>query len=341
MKPKHLSLAILASLLAGCGKEDHHARAPKAPDFPPIQVELGTAVSATDQATEETVGTVHARTVSIVSAKVSGRILSLESAIGKAVKEGDVLAEIDAAEIAARVDQAEAALKNAEQELARFKTLLEQKAVTQSEYDAVESRATIATASAKEAKTMLGYTKVLAPYDGKIARQLANIGDLAAPGRPLLEIESSGGLRFESDISEALAGKIVVGEKLRVKIEGLDKAIEATVAEIAPASNPLSRTLPVKLDLPETVGLRAGQFGRLSVPLEAGSNVRVPASSVLNRGQMEIVFVAMEDHAKMRLVKTGKRFGGEVEILSGVSDGETVIRSGHESIRDGQPIVTR
>jgi len=332
-----LIVSALALLLAGCHRES--APPVERPELPPAKVRLAVATLATNQAVERIVGTVRARTRALVSAKVSGRIRALQTTIGKAVKAGELLAEIDAGEISARLEQAEASLRNARRELDRYRKLLEQKAVTQSEYDAVETRHQIAAAAVDEARAMMGYTRVLAPFDGVIARQLADIGDLAAPGKPLLELESAGGLRFEADLPEALAASVRIGDRLEVAIDGINGPVAATLAEIAPAANPLSRTVPVKLDLPEVGGLRAGQFGRLSVPVAAGVNVRVPNDAVLRRGQMEIVFVSEDNRARLRLVRTGKRFGDQVEILSGIEQGESVVAPAPATLEDGRPLV--
>jgi len=212
--------------------------------------------------------------------------------------------------------------------------------VTQSEFDSVETRHQIAAATVLEARTMLGYTRVEAPFDGLISRQLANAGDLASPGKPLLELESKAGLRFEADVAEALVGPIRIGDPLSIAIDGIETSLQGAVAEISPAANPLSRTVPIKLDLPPNPSLRAGQFGRLSLPVATSSNILVPARSVIKRGQMEIVFVADAGKAVMRLVKTGRRHGEQIEILSGIENREKVVASGHQTLRDGQPIVT-
>ena len=74
----------------------------------------------------------------------------------------------------------------------------------------------------------------------------------------------------------------------------------------------------MKLDLPAQPGLRAGQFGRVAMPVGETAALRVPASAVVQRGQMEMVFVVSDGKAQLRLVKTGKRIGDEVELVSGV-----------------------
>jgi hypothetical protein len=82
----------------------------------------------------------------------------------------------------------------------------------------------------------------------------------------------------------------------------------------------VSRTFNVKLDLPPTEGLRTGQFGRVSVPVAEVKLLLVPQSAILKRGQMELVFVAKEGKAALRLVKTGKVLEDRVEVLSGLEE---------------------
>lgn len=336
---KHLLLsATLTTLaLAGC-----HKQAPPGenrPDLPSATVQTALVSGGTNQAIEQVVGTVRARNTALVSAKVSGRVKTLVNQIGRAVKAGELLAEIDAAEIAARVEQARAGLDNATRELNRFQKLLDQKAVTLSEFEAVESRHRIAKAMVSESETMLSYTRVESPFDGVISRKLTDVGDLASPGRPLVEVEALGSLRFETDLAEALASRIHLGETLAVQIDGVAAPLRATVAEIAPAANPLSRTLMVKLDLPQNEDLRAGQFGRLSVPVKGNTNLRVPAAALVRRGQLEILFVAEQGKARLRLVRTGKRLADQIEILAGLEAGETIVTDGHAKLRDGQPLT--
>ena len=103
----------------------------------------------------------------------------------------------------------------------------------------------------------------------------------------------------------------------------------------------VSRTFNVKLDLPPTEGLRTGQFGRVSVPVAETKLLLVPQSAVLKRGQMEIVFVAKDGKAALRLVKTGKVLDARVEVLSGIEEGEQVIVSDIARLADGQPVTVQ
>jgi len=125
---------------------------------------------------------------------------------------------------------------------------------------------------------------------------------------------------------------------LQVHVDSLEGALDGTVVEIAPSADPGSRTFVAKIDLPPTPGLRPGQFGRVAIPIGEFAALRVPDSALLRRGQMEIAFVVEDGHARMRLVKSGQRVGGEVELLSGVDPGETIVVEGAAALSDGQPV---
>jgi RND family efflux transporter MFP subunit len=188
---------------------------------------------------------------------------------------------------------------------------------------------------------MLGYTKVTAPFAGVITRKHADVGDLATPGKPLLDMEDSRALRLEADVPEAVVGKLALGDKLPVRIAALETELEGVISEIAPAADPGSRTFLVKLDLPAQPGLRAGQFGRVAMPVGETAALRVPVSALVQRGQMEIVFVVSGNQAQLRLVKTGKRIGSEVELVSGVEAGEKVVVEAAAGLMDGQPLTIK
>ena len=337
MKRTLLLLACIATLsIAGCHKSE--TKTP-APGLPTATVRVEIVERQPRVATEDVVGTVRAKLRSVLEAKVSGKIDQMLVVPGQKVKQGELLASIEAREIQARLDQTLAVRQQAESDLKRYASLLEQKILAQSEYDAAQSKFRVADATVSEVETLLGYTKVTAPFDGVMTRKLADVGDLAQPGKPLLEMEDSRTLRLEAGVPEAVVGKLTLGDKLPVRIAAIESDLEGVVSEISPAADPNSRTFLVKLDLPDTTGLRAGQFGRVAMPVGETATLRVPASAVVLRGQMEIVFVVRDGKAGLRLVKTGKRIGSDVEIVSGVDAGEKVVVEGATGLMDDQPVT--
>jgi RND family efflux transporter MFP subunit len=305
------------------------------------QVQVQTAESKQRATTEEVVGTVQAKQHATLEAKLSGRIDKMPVLLGQAVKAGQLVARLDAAEIKARVEQAEASLQQAERDWKRTSALFDQQAATRSDYEAADSRYRVAKAAVAEAQAMMGYVEILAPFDGVVTKKWVDVGDLATPGKPLIGLEDPSMLQLEADVPDAIASRIQQDARLAIRIDSLKGELTGTVREIAPTADPASRTLRVKLDLPQTAGLRSGQFARLVVPVGESSSVRVPTSAVVLRGQLEILFVVTSQRAQLHLVKTGRTIGDEVEILAGLASGESVVVGGAALLTDGQPVEAK
>jgi len=291
--------------------------------------------------TEEVVGTVRARLHATLEAKLSGRIDKLPVVLGQRVKAGELVARLDAAEINARLEQAEAALEQAERDWKRVSALFQQQSVTRAEYDAAQSRNRLAKGAAAEAKAMMSYVEIVAPFDGVVTKKWVDVGDLAAPGKPLISIEDPSALQLEADVPQAIASRVQGGARLAARVDDVSGELTGTVSEIAPTADSVSRTFRVKVDLPGKPGLRSGQFARLAVPVGESHSLRVPASAVVQRGQLEIVFVVANQRAQLHLVKTGKRVGDEMEILSGLHAGDVVVIDGAAQLTDGQPVEAK
>ena len=332
-----LWLAVL--LASACHKSDESAQ--RKETAPAMAVQLMPATLEVHQATEDVVGTVRSKLSAVIEAKVSGRVLQYLAVPGQRVKSGDLLAELDVQEIRARLEQARAMLDQAQRDLGRQQNLIASKATSQQELDNAAARVKVTTAGLNEAETMLGYAKVTAPFDGVITRKLADVGDLAMPGKPLMEMEAPSNLRFETDLPESLLDRVKPAAQLPVTIPTLPNPLQATVSEISPVADPVSRTFLVKLDLPDDAGLRPGQFGRVAVPVAATQLLLVPRQSVLRRGQIEVVFVVRDGRATLRLVKTGKLVAGKTEILSGLEPGDPVVTSDASQLTDGQPVTSQ
>jgi len=330
---------LVALLLTACHPQKNEASSSQT--LPPAQVGVQAAENKSHLATEEVVGTVQARLHAVIEAKVSGRIEKMLVAPGQLVRAGELLVQLDGREIQARLDQALATREQSSRDTERLRSLLANSAVSRQEFETVESRHRVAVAAVTEAETMLGYTRIVAPFNGVITRKLADVGDLASPGRALLEMDDPAELRLEAGVPEALINRVQLGEKLSVRASAEEVPATGVVSEIAPAADSASRTFNVKIDLPPNAGLRAGQFARVTVPLGESKALFVPAGAVVQRGQMELVFVLVDQRAQLRLVKTGKRSGGEVELVSGVNAGERVVVEGAERLRDGQPLTVK
>jgi len=171
-----------------------------------------------------------------------------------------------------------------------------------------------------------------------VTRTWADVGDLAAPGKPLLDLEDPTRLQLEAEVPEAIASKIQRDARLMIRVNQTMPDLAGTVAEMSPTADPASRTFRVKLDLAPSPKLMPGQFARLLVPVGETVSLRVPASALVQRGQMEIVFAVKNHRAGLHLVKTGRRVNDEIEILSGLDSGDLVVIDNPRQLVDGQPV---
>lgn len=328
---------LAATALAGCDKHGEESTAPGAPGLAvPVTVAAVSVQPLWDE--EEVVGNVEAAQRAVLSAKVTGVIDQLKVAPGARVARGEVLATIDAREIKARLDSAVAAQDQARKDFARIERLLQSGSSTRQEFDAATTRLRTADAGLVEARTMLQYTEIMAPFDGVVTRKLVEVGDLATPGKPLLEMENSSLLRFECEIPEALIDRVSMGSELPVWVDAAGAELSGKVSEIAPSASAGSRTFLVKLDLPAAEKLRAGQFGRVRVPVRERPALLVAEGAVVRRGQIESVFVVEEGAARLRLVKIGRKMNGQVEVLSGLAGGESVVVRDAHLLTDGAAV---
>ncbi|MGC9198643.1 MAG: efflux RND transporter periplasmic adaptor subunit [Acidobacteriaceae bacterium] len=239
--------------------------------------------------------------------------------------------------------------------LARYQELKKQRSVSPQEFDVVEKRSEAAQlhvqsaaaerqeaeAMVAEARTQLGYTRLHAPFSGVITARLADPGTLASPGVPLLQIDRDGPLELYTQVDESLIDTVRTGMKVPVKIEGEAAAnvtegtspeaggdLTATVAQIVPAADPASRSFQVKLWLPSGKGIRAGTYGMAGFQNGTREMILAPQSAVVMRGSLACVYV-VDDHglAQLRYVTLGNPQGDQVNVLSGLSGGETLVNA--------------
>jgi RND family efflux transporter MFP subunit len=307
-------------------------------------------------------GTVHAKESAMVSAQVMGRIEQVLVREGDSVRAGQTLAVLDDASLRAAAHQTEAGVMAAQSQQAaaetdaslaastlnRYKQLQAEKSVSPQEMDEVEKRAEAATerldvsraqteaAKAQDsgARTMLGYTRLRAPFAGLVTMRMADPGTMAAPGVPLLQIDQATGLQLQATVDESVISAIHKGMKVQVAIDGVTSPSGAgtnfagTVAEIVPAADPSSHSFLVKIDLPSSSQTRAGMYGTAGFANGTRQAILIPRSAVVARGSLNCVYVLDDqDIAQLRYITLGAAQGNLVEVLSGVSGGEKLVDS--------------
>ena len=335
---RFLILVFCAMALLGCREERKDKTVGQNLTAVPVQVFTVQEEKAPSHV--EIMGTVQAAERAVIAARISGTIIELPVVPGSRVNKGELLARVNAGEIAAQLLQAKAQLSQVDRNLERESNLLKKSASTTETVKSLEDSRRIALATVKEAQTMLDYAAITAPFSGIITRKNADVGDLAVPGKPLLEIENERNLQVAADIPESMILKITVGDDIPVSIPAAGFSSTCTVKEVSPSADPLSRTAPIKLALPASPDIRSGQFARLSLPQGTEKALFVPRSAIMSFGQMERIFLVQDGRARLRLVRTGAVEADKVEILAGLSPGDEIVVTGTKGLTDGQPLTT-
>ena len=290
----------------------------------------------------EAVGTVQAEQIATITSRVVASITEMRASAGQQVAKGQTLVVLDDRDLHHRVEQAQEAVRSAEATLEqaksdynRDKPLFEQQVITP--YDFEHTQTNLKTAEAnlnrlqqaqKEADVSLSYAIIRSPFNGVVVDKQADLGDLAAPGKPLLTLYEQGRLWLEANVPEELMSRVRLNEPMTVRIDAREREMQGRVAEIVPSSDPTSRTEIVRVHLTSTQDLVPGMFGRLMIPLAPVPVLTIPESALIRAGQLTMVEVVRQGAVERRTVQLGRVIDGQYEVLSGLAAGETVVLNG-------------
>ncbi|PKQ61601.1 hypothetical protein BZG02_15555 [Labilibaculum filiforme] len=355
---KFLIIALIALggfALQSCGSESKQKEVEEAT----VNVKVGVAQLTNQAELMSFSGKLEAETHSNLSTRIMGQIAKIKVETGQKVIKDQVLVEIHAKDIQAKKAQlkankleAEAAYTNAKKDYDRFTVLFEQKSASQKEMDDVSTQYNMAKARLEavnemgvEVEEMLRYTSIKAPYNGVITRKYMNEGDLASPGMPLVAIEKQGEFMVMARIPESEIAKIKQNDPVFVKISALgDVKIDGFVSEVNPSSQYTGNQFEAKIVLKPTNEQKGNLYSGMyaNVLLEKGGmpSVMIPKSVLIHKGQLTGIYaVSQSQTAMLRWIRTGKTIGDQVEILSGLSDGEKYIVSFTGKIWDGAKLT--
>ncbi len=287
----------------------------------------------------EVLGEVISSSLAQISAQVPGKVSKIWVEAGSRVKPGDPLITLSGEEYQARLNQALAAVAQAQAQLTqatanykRFQYLLKEGAASPQEFEAVQERfksaqAAVAAAQAQtqEAATMKGYTVIRAPEPAVVATRKVAVGDLAQPGQPLVSLYNPDLLQIEGEVNDSYRDQVRVGEAARVAVPAVKWQGDLPIAEIFPISQSPSRTFKVRTAPIKEPKLVPGMFARLSLPLESAPGLLIPQEAVHLVGQLTMVKVVVASQSQWRQVKTGRQINGQVEVLAGLQPGEKIL----------------
>jgi len=362
--PATLAFAFLCLMFVGCSSEQQTVSA--VPETV-SNVSVVSAQTANIPDLVEAVGTLRAARTSQLAAQMMGNIVEIRAREGDHVKRGQVLAVIDDAQPRAALDRATAADLAAQQEILasetdltlaevtfkRYQTLYDRKSVSPQEFDEIKARYQAAQArremaragqaqakaASQQARTALGYTHIVAPFDGLVTEKQADVGTLASPGTPIFTVEDLRRYRLEATVNETDLRYVRQEQQVSVSIDALG---DREVVEIVPAADPASHSFLVKVELPSDPALRSGLFGRAQFTRGERTALLIPRTAVVERGQLQGIYVLDQNRiVGLRYITLGNPLAQQVEVLTGLQAGEMLIVDPGRRELSGKKIESR
>lgn len=339
----------LLALVAGCGNQPDTADSAR-----PAWVVQSTSGGAAPTAYA---GEVRARHEPALAFRIGGKISRRLVDVGARVKQGQPLAELDAADVGLQREAAQAQLSSAEADLAlatselkRYRDLVEKQLVSRSLYDARVSQHEAAQARARQARAQLdvsknqaGYAVLRAPADGVIAQRLAEAGQVVAAGQTIFVLAEDGEREVAISVPERDARDFSVGRPLLVELWSRpDRRLPGTLREISPAADPQARTYAARVSFePGDVPVDLGQSARVYANGGNQPVVTVPLSAVHEKdGKAALWVVDPADlTVHLRPVVLGAYGEDRVPVSDGLAAGEWVVAAGVHLLLEGQRVM--
>jgi multidrug efflux system membrane fusion protein len=351
-----IPLVALSVLIVGCGEESPSESSEQAA----VSVETATATAATSEEVGRYRGTIRGLRRVPLSTKMMGTITELAVEEGDRVQAGETLARIRSqnveaqrSQVQARLREARAARDNAETQFERIKALRKKDSATEQEFDNAQTaferaEATVEALESKLAETedMLTYATIDAPMDGYVVEKRAETGGLAAPGQPLLVVETIDAMKAVVQVPGEAINRFATGDSVTVNVGAAgDRVRSGVVTQINPSGNPVSRQFEVQVRLPDARsatstdgGVKSGMYAEVVHRTGTASTLSVPRAALVERGQLTGIYAVSDGQALLRWVRTGSQRGDRVEVLSGLRPGETYVADATPRIADGQPV---
>lgn len=341
-----ITVSVLLGFLTGCGgKEPQPAQSVgkgggKKGMMPTVSV-VPAALSSISETIELT-GTVEPVRVARLASPVEGPVQTLWAREGDTVKAGKMLVDIGRKGAAsAQLVAAREYLQKQEQELERVKKLVAEGAIAESELDAARSQYENARAQYTRAGEATGDFRIRAPWSGIVAEVAVTEGDYVAPRSTLVEMYDPATLVVSTSVPETRATQIQQGAPAEIHLDAYPRRTFAgAVSRIYPRLDAKTRTRKFEITVHDTVTLIPEMFARLEIETKrADSAVVIAENAVVTtpKGQ-KVVYVIEKNAAVSRPVSIGISHKGRIQITKGLQQGETVVVTGNEKLKNGAQV---
>lgn len=307
-----------------------------------MPVEVSPVTTGTVTVDISAVGTLLADESVMIRPEIIGRIETIHFAEGQRVEKGTTLVSLDASEYRSQVAQSEASVKLALLKFNRTKGLLQKNLSSQQQYD--EDAATLDAAQAKLAldKDRLAKTVIRAPFTGLMGLRKVSPGAMVQPGQDLAGLEDITRLKMDFRAPEIYLTEIKTGLEVNLTSDAYPgQVFKGTVYAIAPAIDEATRSILLRARVANEQGLlRPGMFAKVTLRLAQRDNaLLVPEEALWPVGQQLFVYRVVDGKAMLTKIRIGQRMKGQVEVLEGVSAGDTVVSAGQMKLRNEAAVM--
>lgn len=346
--PVALALALACALLtSACSKEAGGAGPPSAQAAGPARNEKPVPV-AVERVAEGAIASYYTATATIeadsraeIVARTTGVVRGLLREEGDRVAAGEELLRLEDDEARLRAQQAEANAAMARAEYERKQSMRDAGLLSAEEFEIVENTRSVREAELGLAKLELEYTRVAAPFAGRIVRRLVDRGAHVSPGTPLFEIVDDEPLLARVHVPSRRMGFVKPGQEIDLHLDSADLDVTGVVTLVSPIVDPATGTVKVTAEIrrpPE--GIRPGDFAQVKVVTERHANaLLVPSRAIVEDEGQQVVYVAVDGKAVRRPVETGFVEGDRTEVTSGLAAGDLICTKGQRDLRDGSTLA--
>lgn len=288
------------------------------------------------------VGSLIANESVVIRPEIAGRVASIHFSEGRTIAAGQRLVTLDPAEYRARLAEHRAEVVLNERRYQRARELVQKNFISQQALD--EARENLAQSKARQEqdRVLLGKTEIRAPFGGLLGLRQVSPGAYVQVGQDLVRLEDISALKLDFRIPEVYLAKLRLQQEVSIGVDAFPgRQFAGRVYAFEPALDETTRTILVRAHIANPDGLlRPGMFARISLVLETRNNaLLIPEQAIVPRGQESFVFRVADGKAVLAPVKTGQRRPGEVEIVSGLKPGDTVVTEGQIKLQDGAPVT--
>ncbi len=277
----------------------------------------------------------------IVSSEVPGKITRILFKEGSMVQKGAALVQLDAEELQAQKDRLAVRRELTEKIAARLKNLYDREGVSLQEYEIAKAEAEQVVAELEIINVQLSKRTIKAPFAGQLGLRQVSEGSYLSPGTPIVNLVSVNPIDIEFSVPEKYGNVLKTGSAINFRIDGLADDFRATIVAKEPNIDPGTRTLKLKASATNPGGrILPGAFASVMVNLQSFDRaIMIPTEAIVPELGSKKVFVYHGGKAEAVEVETGIRKDTYIQVLGGLSPGDTLITTGVLQIRQGAPVV--